>query len=191
MTSDHRIDLNLTMPDFGARGLQSGSGDGAPGRDAPDAEAERRFAAALAAQDVTAMPQAPATTPPPFALFRQSVQSIHRNVDAALPKQAELAANLGSAVERLMVSDGSSGNRQVRMQLKDDLLPGVGVAIQELEGRLQVDFVCSVERSRQNLGRALPDLANTLAERLGRDVLMRVQTDDEDDPCVQEALGHA
>ncbi len=190
MTSDRRIDLHLSMPDFGARSLQHGSGDHAPGRDAPDAEAERRLAAALA-QDGLDNPKTADVAPPPFALFQQSVQSIHQGARECLPQQAELANHLGSEVERLMVSDGSNGNRQVRMELKEDLLPGVSVAIQELEGRLQVDFVCSVENSRQKLGSALPDLAHTLAQRLGRDVLMRVQTDDEDDPCVQEALGHA
>ncbi len=191
MSIERRVDLNLSMPDFGAERLKSGKGDSSPGRDAPDAEAEQRFAAALAAQDPVEEKKPDAMAPQPFSLFQQSIQTINPGAREAMPRQAELDENLGSEVERLMVSDGSSGNRQVRMELKDDLLPGVSVAIQELEGRLQVDFVCSVEGSRQKLNRALPDLAATLARRLGREVLMRVQTDDEDDPCLLEALGNA
>ncbi len=191
MSIERRVDLNLSMPDFGAGNLQSGRGDRSPGRDAPDAEAEQRFAAALAAQDMPdEKKNATAAAPPPFVLFQQGIKAINPGVREAIPHQAELSENLNSEVERLMVSDGSSGNRQVRLELKNDLFPGVNVAIQELEGRLQVNFVCSDEGSRQKLNRALPDLADTPAQRLGRDVLMRVQTDDEDDPCLLEALSN-
>jgi hypothetical protein len=191
MSVDRRIDLNLSMPDFGAGGLQSGKGDASANRHLPDEAAEQRFAAALAGDGKSEEKQTPVTNASPFALFQQSAPSVQGKRNETMPRQSELTENLGNEVERLMVSDGSSGNRQVKMELKDDLLPGVTVAIQELEGRLQVDFVCSVESSRQRLNSALPDLASTLAQRLGRDVLMRVQTDDEDDPCLLEALGSA
>ena len=190
MSIDRRIDLNLSMPDFGAGNLQRGQGESAT-RDMPDEEAGQRFAAALADNKESQEIKAPVADASPFTIFQQSSQSIQKKASVTIPYQSELTENLGNEVERLMVSDGSSGNRQVRLELKDELLPGVSVAIQELEGRLQVDFVCGVESSRQKLSGALPDLACTLAQRLGRDVLMRVQTDDEDDPCLLEALGNA
>lgn len=188
MSVERRIDLNLSMPDFGAGGLQSGKGDSSP-RHHPDEGAEKRFAAALAGNANPEEKPTPTNTSP-FALFQPCPQPVQRQIGETIPHHSELTENLGNEVERLMVSDGSSGNRQVRLELKDDLLSGVTIAIQELEGRLQVDFICSVESSRQKLASALPDLAATLAQRLGREVLLRVQTDDEDDPCLQEALGN-
>ena len=190
MNIDRRIDLNLSMPDFGAGGLQSGKGDSSP-RHRPDEGAEQRFAAALAGNGKPEEKAKPLTIDSPFALFQPSTQPVQQNIDQTIPQQSELSENLGNEVERLMVSDGSNGNRQVRLEIKDDLLPGVTIAIQELEGRMQVDFVCSIESSRQKLVSALSDLSTTLAHRLGREVLLRVQTDDEDDPCLQEALGNA
>jgi hypothetical protein len=100
----------------------------------------------------------------------------------------DLSHQIGSSIERLMVDDGHNGQRQVRMELKDELLPGVTVVIQELDGRLQVDFICSVESSRLRLNEAAPEQARSLAESLRRDVLLRVQTDDDEDPCLLETL---
>jgi flagellar hook-length control protein FliK len=91
----------------------------------------------------------------------------------------------------MMVGDGSSGNRQVRIELQDDALPGVSITVQQIDGRLQVDFVCSNEQSRLQLNRATPNLANQLADRLKQDVLVRVQTDDDEDLCLYEIVGTA
>mgnify|MGYP000970440488 FL=1 len=98
---------------------------------------------------------------------------------------------VATGIERLMVGDGSSGHRQVRIELKDELLPGVSVTVQDTDGRVQVDFICSNEDSRLRLNAALPTNAHTLAQRLRRDVLMRVQSDDDEYPCLQETLAHA
>jgi hypothetical protein len=54
-----------------------------------------------------------------------------------------------------------------------------------------VDFVCSNEQSRLQLNRAAPNLANQLADRLKQDVLVRVQTDDDEDLCLYEIVGTA
>ena len=184
--SERRIDLNLQQAGFGAASLKTGGeGAGAQPRSPADAQDEARFAAALAKEPAQADGAECEPAPRPFALFGNAPASA-----APTPAQRSpnpLAQGLGDAVERLMVGEGTSGE-QVRMELKDDVLPGVCVAIEEREGRLQVDFICSVERSRLKLTDALPDMAHTLAERLRRDVLMRVQTDDEEDPCLVEQL---
>jgi hypothetical protein len=188
MSLDRRVDLNLAMPDLAAQSRGSDARDAFPRRDAPDPEAKDRFAAALAG-DVR-KEETPASAPP-SAVFGPAVRALSGTSGAATSRRGELAAAVSGAVERLMVGDGSSGNRQVRIEIKDEVLPGVSVAVQELDGRLQVDFVCCDENSRLRLSRALPESAATLAQRLKRDVLIRVQTDDEEDPCLEEALACA
>lgn len=188
MSGDRRVHLDLSMPGFGAQGMPTGGHESSDRRAAPDPSLQDRFAVALAGDDA-AVAESPAT--PSMPSFGHGLPSIRRSSEASLLRQGELAESLGHAAERLMVDSDGRGNRQVRIELKEDLLSGVSVAIQELEGRLQVDFFCSVEDSRQRLNRALSRLADTLAHRLGRDVLMRVQTDDDEDPCLQEALAFA
>lgn len=198
--SEKRIDLNLSAPDL-ASTLARERGEQAPQSmpmPQPDVRDETRFAAALTAEDGTktdadvdddADAQMNARlandVPRPFALFgtRPAVPSAGVPAGVLMP----LAESLGYAVERLMVGEGRSGN-QVRMELKDELLPGVTVAIEAQEGRMQVDFFCRIERSRLLLNNALDAMAETLAQRLQRDVMMRVQTDDAEDRCLVERL---
>lgn len=198
MSTDRRIDLDLSSPGLQRQTFGSPAEGRTPAdRPPPDAQAEQRFKEALAGGDPGGAKAADKAAgegflgetgvPSPFALFGSKGSS--PEASASRGAHAELAMHLGGEVERLMVGDGRSGNRQVRMELKDDHLPGVTVSIEECEGRLQVDFICRVESSRLQLNEALPELASTLAQRLARDVLMRVQTDDEEDPRLIECLG--
>lgn len=183
MSTRRTVDLNLSTPGYGAQGFEDTLGERSQRQSPPDAQARQRFEQAMAAP---ADPQAAELAiPQPFALFGSLAASL-----PAPPADPGLGEPMVEGIERLMVGDGRSGNRQVRMELKDELLPGVSVVLQELEGRLQVDFICSNEDSRQRLNAAAQANASTLAERLRRPVLVRVQTDDEDDPCLQEALAH-
>jgi len=77
-------------------------------------------------------------------------------------------------VERLMVGNVHGVGHQVRMDLKDDFMPGVSVVVQQTAAQLQVVFECSALASRQRLDRAAPEFARALARRLGRDVAVRV-----------------
>ena len=178
MSTDRSIRLDVSVPDLGARageGFASGSGQ----QGAADSQARERFDRAFAPP-----PLAPAETgaadaiPKPFSLF-----------GSVSPEQgvsdSTMAPQLHELLDRLMVDD-EAGGKQVRMDLKDDLLPGVSIVIQEAEGRLQVDFICRAEASRLRLNAALPAQAPLLAQRLERDVLLRVQTDDLEDPCLFE-----
>jgi len=188
MSTERRIDLNVGVPDFGARQFHTGAGnDQQRPMHSPDPQAQERFAQALSGKLPTELPPERVSPPSPFSLFgglpvaSRDAQDAHRT--------AEVASRIGASIERLMVSDGQHGNRQVRMELKDDVLQGVTVAIQEINGRLQVDFICSHEDTRLLLNAAAPEQARTLAERLQREVLLCVQTDDVDDPCSVDALG--
>ena len=185
MSMERRIDLNVSVPDFRGQEFQTGS-QRQSNLPQPDAQAKSRFEEAMAGEPRAQTPaQERVSAPNPFSLFGSLQQPGERPAAGLAPA---LSSRIGDGIERLMVDDGSNGNRQVRMELKDDLLPGVTVALQELEGRLQVDFICSNETSRLRLNEAAPSQAQALAERLRREVLVRVQTDDPEDLCLTEAL---
>ena len=189
MSIDRHINLDLSMAGLrtDVAGTRAGS-TGTQERGTADPEAEKRFQAALSDESTTTQPPDEASTTDLYSLFRAPPASAPSLAPEAMTRHAELSKSLISEVGRLMVGEGSGGGRQVRMELKDDVMPGVTLAIEERDGRLQVDLICSVESSRIRLNEALPSLASTLARRLGRDVLMRVQTDDEDDPRLLECL---
>ena len=93
---------------------------------------------------------------------------------------------LGETAGQLLVADGSQGRREVRVELKDDVLPGVSVSVYEDEGRVVADFVCANERSRERACAMAPELAAQLAQRLDRPTRVRVSTDDPEDPRLAE-----
>jgi len=79
----------------------------------------------------------------------------------------------------------------VRLDLKAEVLPGVTVSVYEEDGRLVAAFACASEASRETLNRCAPVLAQELAQSLARAVLVRVSTDDPEDPCLFEAAAAA
>ena len=212
MNNDKSVNLNLSIPDFGAQRSTDGFSDQQGGsgstREEADSTARERFESLMAAKEKnqdkpsaallgptgSAGPAGPAGPKSaevmlqPFALFQPQYALNDR------PEKV-MATNLFGRVDhligRMMVGDGSSGNRQVRIELQDDALLGVSITVQQIDGRLQVDFVCSNEQSRLQLNRAAPSLANQLADRLKQDVLVRVQTDDDEDLCLYEIVGTA
>ena len=182
---NRQVGLDLSSPNLGAHagnGYARGDG-GLSGQ--PDPRARDNFEQALHATQSREDAQSPAAQASnPFALFG-SVAAAPPAADRALSRQ------LNESLQRLMVDDAVAGGKQVRMELAEDVLPGVTVTIQEKEGRVQVDFICAAEASRLRLNAALPEQAPLLAERLRRDVLLRVQADDEDDPCLFELAASA
>ena len=194
---DRSIRLDVSVPDFGSR-MDAQTNPGTSHNSLPKkpaaAQAQQRFDEALAAKSVPSgnvghMPNPGALAP--LSLFG----SWNTLPSSATPAtQPSIDAEFGQALlERLMVDDGNSqgGSKQVRMELKSDVLPGVTITVQEAGGRLQVDFICSDENSRLRLNAVIGVQAQTLAERLHRPVLLRVQTDDEEDLCLFEAAGSA
>ncbi len=123
---------------------------------------------------------------------------------AQAPERSSLSAAaavsdwLQQAVTRLQVGEGTHGKQEVRFEIRPEVLPGVRVVLQETNGRVQVDFICSVDASRHVLSEIAQREASEMARRCRRDLLLRVQTDDEDpdlDPVLRsrsiEVLGIA
>lgn len=189
MSVGRAIHLDVSVPDFKAG---SGAGDlpaGAGSRQAaPDRGDQERFRQALAgepaAADDAAGPAAPGQTPLVPGAFPPAAP-----VDAAQDRRRQaLGRQIGEMVERLMVGQGRSGGARVQMDLAPEVLPGVSLAIERIEGRLDVEFTCSQEESRRCLVDALAQVADELALRLRQPVRVVVQTDDEEDRCAVERL---
>lgn len=176
-----------------AGGAHPGAGSGAGQKPAmPEAAAQQRFEAllagglqgggdALASSSAAALASPLAVGLPSFGFGPLSGPS---SATPTPPVQA-----FADQISRVMVSSDGGGSRQVRLDLDDSALPGVTVTVQEQEGRWQVSFVCRQEPPRLQLSAQAPWMADTLAERLKRDTLVQVRTDDDEDPCLVEALG--
>jgi hypothetical protein len=186
MSIDRRIDLdNGFSSRFGTQRFdQAGT---SLKSDTPPSDTDRKaFQEAMAAKDgapaAAARPAGDTAPPAPFALFGAG-----RAAPAAETAQAPsgLANVLAQSAEQLLVND--DGRREVRVELKDDVFPGVSVAVFEDEGRLVAAFTCSVEASRERLAASAPTLAGDLANSLSRPTRVQVQTDDPEDPCLVEA----
>lgn len=89
------------------------------------------------------------------------------------------------AVQQFFIGEVPGGGQQVQLVLNDEFFPGVTIYVQQAAGQVQVTFECTVRASRQELSRLAPAFARTLAQRLGRDTVVRVQsarsTDSPDD----------
>ena len=181
MSIDRRIGLETAISQ-GTWTTANSDGQTA-GRQASDAD-RQAFEQAMSQGDVDA---APASEPPaassPFSLFGAGARAPAPGDDG---QSEALAQALSETAEQLLVADGSQGRRQVRVELKDDVLPGVSVSVYEEEGRTVADFTCANERSRERLCEMAPDLAAQLAESLDRPTRVRVGTDDPEDPCLAE-----
>jgi len=182
-TIDRRIalDTGLTqgMPDFS----QSRAGGGR--REAADTD-RQAFEQALTQSGDS--PEGELKSPPalqPFGLYgAPATPSAH--------PPSGLADSLGEAVDRLLVDDGASGGRpEVRITLRDEVMPGVTVAVYQAEGRMVASFVCANETSREKLIRCAQALADDMSRSLGQPALVQVSTDDPEDPCLFEAAATA
>ncbi|MCD2512836.1 hypothetical protein [Comamonas endophytica] len=118
----------------------------------------------------------------PFDLFHSL--PLARPAETADPTavSAALESTLMQMATRLLVSDGSDGQRRVQIEIAEEQLPGVVVDVFEDEGRVVTRFTCSDEASRERLCSGAPWLADSLVERLQRDSRVQVQTNDPGDP---------
>lgn len=179
MSIDRRIGLETAISQ-GTRNAAHSDGQAA-GRQASDAD-RQAFEQAMSQGDADT-PPAPAAAASPFSLFGAGAAAAAAGADGATDA---LVQALGETAGQLLVADGSQGRRQVRVELKDDVLPGVSVSVYEDEGRVVADFVCANERSRERACAMAPELAAQLAQSLDRPTRVRVSTDDPEDPRLAE-----
>lgn len=152
---DRRVFEDLLMADGG--GAQQGHSDN---RDGDGESAE--VLTATAAQEIT-----------PFALLGMRSGLVTQPAQAGPP--ATLTRDLSEAVQRLLVSDSNHGARQVHVQLKEAVLPGVLVMVAEQQGGIVLDFRSVHAGSRRRLEAWSRRLTEELGRTLGRHVSISIQ----------------
>lgn len=93
---------------------------------------------------------------------------------AAEPEQLADTGDIGAEIAHLWVGTGLHGAREVRVGLRDALLPDTSVRLCESQGRLCIEFTCATVRVADWLDRKLPTLARELGERLTRELELAV-----------------
>ena len=84
--------------------------------------------------------------------------------------------------DRMLVSEGAAGSREVRISLKDSVLPGTEIRISQQGGKLQIQFVTDSAKSQELLAQNQGALQDRLNEKLSRnDVAVSI---------AKEAEGH-
>ncbi len=185
MSIDRRIDLDSGLASrFAAQEFDTSAGNYKPGSQASEQD-RQAFERALAAGTPTPEPKTPATAP--FALFGAAPVP---GTPAAAPAPSALSDALAQCANQLLVAE-EGGRREVRIELQDEVLPGVSLSVFEDEGRLVAAFTCANESSRERLVASAPALAAEMAASLSRATLVQVQTDDPDDRCLIEARADA
>lgn len=161
-TSPSSVDLRAPTP--GATSIPSERNDLDPEGSEP-----------LTAADSLSLPVSPPVTTP--SLREPAPVAVEKTL--SLPPGA-LSDWLQETVSDLKVYKGDAGMSQVRLDIKPEFLPGVRVILQEAGGRIQVDFICLAESSRRLLGSVARREATEMARRCGRDLLLRVHSDEDD-----------
>ncbi len=190
MSSDRAIHLDISLGRYGASSEETPADTGAH-QPPPDEKSQERFRQALAKGPGLGSGPADSGPPGPAAIAPGPLQQVlapRPPQDPQAQAHAALGRQIGQMVQQLLVGEGRSGGARVEMALADDILPGVTVAIERVEGRLEVEFTCSQEDSRRRLVVAIAETADELAQRLRESVLVVVQTDDEGDRCRVERL---
>lgn len=196
MIKDRRIDLEIPiareMPNFPRPASVP-----VPREDAAEAD-HHAFKRAMEkpeshdeqAQSDDEQAQPDQSLPKPFALLGK-VEPPEAAAQPAVDAVGDLAGGLAEAAARLAVADGSAGRREVRIELKPELLPGVTVSVYEDSGRMTAAFVCADETSRERLCAMASELAQELAQSLARAALVRVSADNPASPGLFEAAAEA
>lgn len=216
MTGSQPIHLDLGTPQHS--GFEAPAHDGFEGRPGngqsayPDASPDRQLqkdaarlqeligAGGTASHQVPSRP-APRDDPPdernaatmqPFDLFGGSMPTSAEPVPAIeSPEMAGLEESLALMARTLLVGESPRGGDTVRMELTTENLPGVVLEVFRDQGAVVAQFTCANEHSRTRLARAVPWLGESLSHRLSRDTLVRVLTDDPEDPSPVEARHQA
>ncbi len=80
--------------------------------------------------------------------------------------------------DKILVSDPGSGSREVRIVLKDSIMPGTEIRLLQDAGKLQVQFVTDNADSHTRLAQHQAALQTLLNEKLGdREVVVEVAMD--------------
>lgn len=105
---------------------------------------------------------------------------------------AETAATFGpmqldnivqQVADRILVTPPGAGGQEVRIMIKDSVLPGTEVRITQHAGQMQISLVTDSARSHELLSQHQATLQERLTEKLGKDaVVVNVKMDSQGQP---------
>ena len=182
--TDRRVGLDLGSP--GATSTGSGSaGAGSRQREEPDAALADQFRKKLAGGEAPAA-SAPVPQASPFDLFARAAAPAEPH-SVSTERRAQV---IEETVSRMLVADATRGGpAEVRVHLRDDLLPGTEVRVSEQAGRLEVHFVATDAASITWLAAQAEAIAGEISRRLRRDVRVSVRRDGDDGEHVADGSG--
>ncbi|WP_048439643.1 type III secretion HpaP family protein [Caenimonas sp. SL110] len=85
---------------------------------------------------------------------------------------------IGAEIAHIWAGTGLHSAREVRVVLREAILPETAVRLCESNGRLRIEFTCGSNRVSDWLGRKLPGLASDLGARLDRELELVIFTKD-------------
>jgi hypothetical protein len=146
----------------------------------------------LAAQPGTPSDTAPADTPDPTVAVNDDTQATtiapepvplttpgsetRRPVPVQAPYEP-LMQMVAESASRMMVGNGDRGTRQVRIDIAEDTLPGVTVAVYQAAGEWVAQFTCTNPDSFTTLAHPAPEMAQSLADTLQAPACWLVEMD--------------
>ena len=101
-------------------------------------------------------------------------QSVSPTAEAAPAPPADLGKIVGEIANRILVSspsDNPAGMQEIRIQLKDSVLPNTEVRIYRHAGSLQVEFLTGSKDSQMFIEQRQPDIQKVLGERLSNETV--------------------
>lgn len=157
--------------------------------DTPEQGSQQRFAQAMKATELAPAVPLPGQTDAaslshPMGLFGASTLAPTPAAHSAL---LPLLPLLRDSLRGLQV--GQDG-RRVRLEISEELYPGVSVSVFEDAGAWVAQFVCSQRPPYQELAACAPEMARKLADELGRDALWRV-IDESQGPVAEGDAQHS
>jgi hypothetical protein len=103
-----------------------------------------------------------------------SPESLLGPLSPSEPAQLADTDDIGNEIAHLWVGTGLHSAREVRVGLREALLPDTSVRLHESQGRLCIEFTCGTHRVADWLDRKLPVLAREMGQRLDRPLELAV-----------------
>lgn len=183
--SDRRVGLDIGSPGTASTGTGTA---GSQAREEPDQGLANMFREKLAGGETPAGTAQGQPQMRPFDLFAHAAPAPDPG-QAATERRAQV---IEETVSRMLVSDASrGGTAEVRVRIRDDLLPGTEVRVSEQAGRLEVHFVATDPASVTWLAAQAESIAGEISRRLRRDVRVSVKREGEDAEHVADGSGNA
>lgn len=183
-------------------------------RKPPDADPSltERFTAALALNPVDERQSDDSVMETPFALLRQlaltaaklppiaaqptgerprpdapALEALEARPAEApnFPARLQLLEGIADIAKRLLVSDGSGGRREARIELSDSALSGVTVSVYQAAGEWVAEFSCRERGAFNVLSEEAAPIAQELADTLRSPACWLVMMEPPDDTTVE------